>query len=92
MCKPGLRTLVSYEAVVHVVSVTRATSKPTFFLICFLCTYSYRGAIFANATIHDDVKVVVAGVECASDDTNDREDVQLQSEERQLRKHTGHII
>lgn len=52
-----------------------------------MSSYSHSGAIFANASIQDDVEVVVAGVEGAPDDADDGEDVQLQSNDGQLRKH-----
>lgn len=41
--------------------------------------YSDGRAVFANASIQNDVEVVVAGVEGPSDDAGDGEDVQLQS-------------
>lgn len=47
-------------------------------------TYSYCGAIFANASVHDDMEVVVAGVEGSTDDTKDGEGVHWQSDDRQL--------
>lgn len=54
--------------------------------VCVL-TYSHGRAVFANTSIQNDMEVVVAGVEGPSDDANDGEDVQLQSEDGQLRKH-----
>lgn len=48
-------------------------------------TYSHSGAIFANTSVEDDVKVVIAGVEGPSDDANDGENVQLDSNDGQLR-------
>lgn len=52
-----------------------------------LLTYSHSWAVFANASIQNDIEVVVAGVEGPADDANDREDVQLQSNDGQLQKH-----
>lgn len=52
-----------------------------------MLTYSHSWAVFADTSIQNDVEVVVAGVEGAADDANDGEDVQLQSDNGQLRKH-----
>lgn len=46
--------------------------------VCVL-SYSDSRAIFANASVQNDIKVVVAGVEGPSDDANDGEDIQLHS-------------
>lgn len=47
-------------------------------------TYSHCGAVFADASVQDDVEVVVAGVERPADDAQDGEDVELQSDDGQL--------
>lgn len=51
-----------------------------------MLTYGHRGAVLANATVQNDMEVVVAGVEGPSDDAHDGEHVQLQSNNGQLRK------
>ena len=52
-----------------------------------MLTYSHSGAVLANTPVQNDVEVVVAGVEGPPDDAHDGEDVHLQSDDRQLRKH-----
>ncbi len=54
--------------------------------VCTL-THSHSRAIFANTSIQNDMKVVVAGVEGSTDDAKDGEDVQLHSDDGQLREH-----
>lgn len=49
-------------------------------------TYCHGGAIFADTSIQNDMKVVLAWVEGAPDDAHDGEGVELQSNEGQLWK------
>lgn len=49
-------------------------------------TYSHSGAVFANASVQNDVKIVVAGVEGPAADADDGEDEHLYSDDGQLRK------
>lgn len=74
ICGLGLRTLVS---------CTDRTSVCVWqeeLRVC-VCVWSYSNSwsIFANASIQDDIEVVVAGVEGSSDDADDGKDVQLHS-------------
>lgn len=50
-------------------------------------TYRHRGAVFANTSIQNDMKVVLAGIEGAPDDAHDGEGVHLHSNDGQLWKH-----
>lgn len=70
------------EKISHKTSFTTALINECF---VFFLTYSHSGAIFADTSIEDDVEVVVAGVEGTSDDANDGENVQLDSNDGQLR-------
>lgn len=71
----GLSTLVSY---------TDQTGQPEILAVtvceCVWLSYSHSWAIFANASVQNDIEVVVAGVEGPSDNANDGEDVQLHSD------------
>lgn len=53
--------------------------------VCEESTYSHGGAVFADASVQNDVEVVVAGVEGSADDAQDGEDVELYSNDGQLR-------
>lgn len=79
MCKPGLRTLVSWTQTFRGYWATLSyliIEQPT------EAAYRHSGAIFADASVQNHIKVVVAGVQGAPDDAQDGEDVQLQSQYR----------
>lgn len=81
--EPDLRAGTQYTGVLHKQNVSPCATGGHFSrkYVCAL-SYSNSWAIFSNASIQNDIEVVVAGVEGPSNDANDGEDVQLQSDNR----------
>lgn len=60
-------------------------------LCAFVSTHSVRPAVFAGASLQNEMEVVAAGVESPSDDSDDGKDVGLHAYDGQLRKHTRRV-